>query len=447
MSCNCRSLQAHFTELKDLIINTNCSVLALQEIWQIKNVNLFNIPGYDLVVNQRKKAPGGGTAFYVKSGLDYEVTESKLYEKIFEYNSISIKRDKGKPLKLFNIYIGHKNKTDSLLKLQNMCNLLSSNTENVLLGDFNIDLLKTNRQVTELSNLMIDIGLTANIRLPSRIETMNGTIKCTLIDNIFTRPDLQGYYYSITDKIADHYIQGFDLTSKTGVRSGNEQYIEYRNFSSENMDKVKELLTNVDWQCMCDMELDEMVSFLTNTIRNAIDKTIPIKKIKKTKKMDNVWFTKGMQKSKLTLRKLEKRFAKYPFYSNKIQLENYYKTYKSIIRKAKNSHYYNLLNNSWGDSRKQWETINEICGKLSKDTRSIKSLKNSFGTRIIDNKKMAEEFGKYFSNIGPSISNKYNTHPDYLNHIKLIKTTNNFNLKNVTISHTKKTISKLKNKK
>ena len=104
--------------------------------------------------------------------------------------------------------------------------------------------------------------------------------------------------------------------------------------------------------------------------------------------MANTWFTKGLQKSKLKLRKLEKNYATNQSIYNRQTLLDYSKTYKSLIRSAKNNYYNRKLNEAWGNSKQQWNLINEICGRASKDNNIIKSLKINNSTTT-DNSKMA----------------------------------------------------------
>ena len=53
----------------------NVNVIALQEIWNIPHKDILNIPGYNLVLESRKNAQGGGVAFYIKNGISYKIVK------------------------------------------------------------------------------------------------------------------------------------------------------------------------------------------------------------------------------------------------------------------------------------------------------------------------------------------------------------------------------------
>ena len=44
---------------------TNITLIALQETWNIPNLNLVNIPNFNLIFKKRAKFRGGGVGFYL----------------------------------------------------------------------------------------------------------------------------------------------------------------------------------------------------------------------------------------------------------------------------------------------------------------------------------------------------------------------------------------------
>src|SRR6218665_1704399 len=91
---------------------------------------------------------------------------------------------------------------------------------------------------------------------------------------------------------------------------------------------------------------------------------------------------------------------------NKAALYDKYKTYRnrltSVLRAAEKSYYASKLLNERDNLRKVWQTINKIIGKSSSST-SIKEIEQS-GVNITDSTKIAENFNRYFSNIGSSLA-------------------------------------------
>ena len=79
LSLNVQSLNAKFSSLREFVDHFNCKnfnfdIMALQEIYQIEDPSLFNIPGYaQLVYKDRKNRTGGGVGYYVNSKLKFSV--------------------------------------------------------------------------------------------------------------------------------------------------------------------------------------------------------------------------------------------------------------------------------------------------------------------------------------------------------------------------------------
>ena len=78
MSLNIQSLHSKFSELKNTIIKlgaSGCSpdIICLQEIWLVIDNNMFNIPGYQpLIDSSRRNNQGSGVRFYIKTDIDFK---------------------------------------------------------------------------------------------------------------------------------------------------------------------------------------------------------------------------------------------------------------------------------------------------------------------------------------------------------------------------------------
>jgi hypothetical protein len=98
-SLNVQSLHAKHTELLSFINSLefeNCrpDIICLQEIWQIRNVDVLKLPGYQnlLFKTRENNVQGGGVGFYVKEGINVTVlTElSVFHDRIFDSLFIKI---------------------------------------------------------------------------------------------------------------------------------------------------------------------------------------------------------------------------------------------------------------------------------------------------------------------------------------------------------------------
>ena len=146
---NIRSLSKHFEQLKD-ILHSLCefSLIALSETW-LKNTSpdMFSLPGYSLITNNRSGKRGGGVALYIHSDIHYDVREDLCHSTdSLESLFIEIKIPAAK-----NIVAGVMYKppqaphTDFMLLFQGIiAKLASDNNRCLLTGDFNINILNYN---------------------------------------------------------------------------------------------------------------------------------------------------------------------------------------------------------------------------------------------------------------------------------------------------------------
>ena len=418
----------------------------MQEIWNIRDGNYLDIPGFDLIHNQRKKYTGGGVGFYIRENLNYEISDCFMQEKILECQTIKIKINDNLTYHFTNVYMGHLNKTESLNQLKRYLNKHKHLKSHYLMGDLNIDLLKNCQLTSDLENILIDYNFQANCNVPTRFDHKNGTLSATLIDNIFSNGLNQGVYRILTDPIADHLCLTVDLPINKKDLINQNKFKIIKKFQPNAIEKIKTELNEVNWQHMLGQKLNYNVDFLTNTFNDIVNKYTDIKKIKVTNKMENKWFSKGLQKSKIKLRKLHKKSITNPNTDNISKYKEYYKIYKSTLRQAKTTYYKTELGNAWGESRKLWNIINEMSGRLKKDTKAIHSIKGSKGQILTSHKLIADRFGYYFSNVGSEINKNFKTNEKYIDRLCKEKRECTLNLKCLGISHVNKIIKSLKSK-
>ena len=94
---------------------------------------------------------------------------------------------------------------------------------------------------------------------------------------------------------------------------------------------------------------------------------------------------------------------------NSVNKENYKtfaRLFELIKQKSKTNYYHNLLINHENDMKRRWVTIKEIIGfKKSSGTLFPKRLVVN-DLKFFDKKAIAENFNKFFSEIGPKLASK-----------------------------------------
>ena len=133
--------------MKSLIANSSPQIIGLCETFLHKgNDMLLDISGYNLEFVNRLERKKGGLAFYIADYLDYTLRSDlcKHLDGVFESVFIEILIDNKKTI-IGEIYRPPSGSIPSFLGIFDkvMSEICRSNYEIILLGDFNIDLLKT----------------------------------------------------------------------------------------------------------------------------------------------------------------------------------------------------------------------------------------------------------------------------------------------------------------
>lgn len=167
----------------------------------------------------------------------------------------------------------------------------------ILLGDFNINLLSCNTEISH-SNFLDRLGeyqILPAITLPTRITDTSST----LIDNIFVSPtNYSSISGNLTVAISDHLPQFLILNTKTKTVK-KEPIQSRRDWSKYNEAAFKEDFENTNWEALLELEKSNVEfsfdSFITR-FSSLYDKHVPIKQL--TKRQSNLlsksWITKGL---------------------------------------------------------------------------------------------------------------------------------------------------------
>ena len=147
---NTRSIVNKFDSFKELTksLNIPLDIIGLTETWlNDTNEDLFKLENYDFINMNRSGKNGGGIGIYIKQGIKYKLradinisTETTI-ESIF----IELITAVGKNVIIGVIYRPPNNKIDSFENIMNQIlgKIDKENKIGYLMGDFNIDLLKS----------------------------------------------------------------------------------------------------------------------------------------------------------------------------------------------------------------------------------------------------------------------------------------------------------------
>lgn len=270
MSFNIQSLQAKFHEFSEFIsflTRNSCSpdVICLQEIWKIVDGSILSIPGYNIIEYQcrHSNAQGGGVAFYIKKGINYNILYEKMLfvDRIFESIFVEVWIPGKSRVIIGSIYrpkSAHPTLTSSD-QFNQFCELYSNAANDILAlnvpvyfcGDFNLDLLNyaSSPQVAEFVDISYSFGLLQIINKRTRCTANSAT----LIDFIFTNANFSQFRTAILiNKMSDHFPIIHFIEDTKRVKQDRE--FEMRDFLDHNINLFKEKLNAVNWSHVTETE-------------------------------------------------------------------------------------------------------------------------------------------------------------------------------------------------
>lgn len=439
LSLNVQSLNAKFCELKMYIENcckSRFHAICLQETWLTDDFDLsqLQLEGYNLISKGKVASRHGGVAIYLKDSFNYNIlsysSAAKIWDGLFleiVINESFSQTKTRKTIILGNIYRPPRDNVENYntftCEIEQILHSLQINNKDVAIaGDFNIDLLKINEKsiFNEYFETVVSHGFIPKITLPTRITSHSST----LIDNILVKlsknfsPTTSGVLFS---NISDH-MPCFISLDYLMVEKSVTKFVKIWSRSTQSLNNFKMEIAS---KCTSDA-FDECITTNPNknyevldlVIQEAFNKHIPVKVVKfnKHKHKLNNWISHGLLRSIRFRDKLYKRMIKTPkdtvmHLTLKNNLVNYNKILKKLIKDARKAYYESCFSKFKHDVRKTWDTIKTVINK----TGNKKDFPNFFlinGQYVSDKKIIADEFNKYYVNVGPKLASEIHTPPN-----------------------------------
>ena len=441
LQLNIRGAQSKVNELQYLIDNNPCKkvpdVLLLCETWQTPSTPSINIPGYTTFSHPRAHKKGGGVAILVSSKLSCKFradlnsaqNSNKNTKPHTEFCFIEIKTPR-KEMIIGSMYRPpNVDPRDFLKDYETLINKIKVENKELILGtDHNLDLLKshTHWQTSAFVEMNLDHGIFPTITRPTRLTHTSAS----LIDNILVTETLLSKAESriLIENISDHLVCMLNVKDSM-VKNNTQLEIEYRDMSKDGLKRLNEELANIDWtqELLGTDTLDDNVKKFSDLLQAKCDHFLPLKQstIRAGLLRKEPWVTSGLLKSI----KREKTLYRHSISKEASEKDKRkYKEYNLILRKvkrqAKKSYYIDNCMKFKDNSKKLWKIINQIVGKQSDKTTVIPYLTIE-NIKIVGDQEIANELGKYFSQVGKKFANKVGASKknidEYLEKIRMCK--------------------------
>ena len=363
---NISSLSRHIDDLEIFLnsLNMQFKILAITETRISSSSVNFSLPGYQTFLTPTDAAAGGSLLFvsnsldsFSRQDLDKFMYSSKLLESTFAEISI-----KNQPNVIVGSIYKHPSMPISDFNYKHLGPLLDQISREgkllILLGDFNINLLRYNDElpIQQFLDTLSSYLLLPQINLPTRISTNSET----LIDNIFisatSHKCISG---NLLTGISDHLPQFLilDISNRNNT-SPTPFFKDWKHFDK---DKFSLLFNTINWnQYLRFDENNPDISFdlFYEKLNNLVSKCVPTRKLSKNqrKKNNKPWITKGIKKSIWMRDKYFKRFMNCKSKINKTEFHRKYKIYRNkisnLIKISRNNHFKNFFNVNLKNSKK-----------------------------------------------------------------------------------------------
>lgn len=359
------------------------------------DIDHLKIPNYKLATHFSRNTRKGGACILVKHNLKF-VTLNSIQKfaipKVIECCAIEL-LDHGIVVICF-YRVPKNNNVQSCLDVffNNLNDILFSLTMNsnkkiVICGDFNINMLKRNKCVTELEQLLTSFNLKISVKEPTR------PISGTCLDNIFH--NIHGAKCELVElALSDHKSQILNCPVKKSCLF-NYWFSFRRDYSQDNLIKFRECISQLSFSEV--FETDDANSAFRafyDTFKLFYDLCFPYLRVKNNTKMRPKWLSSGIKKGSKRKRYLlwKYRISKHP--TDKKMFKEYSSRYSKIIKltqKCQNNYYISKSNNK---SKAAWNVINDNKQKFPLENISELSVND---VKISDPQQIADSFNEYYA--------------------------------------------------
>jgi hypothetical protein len=410
---NCRSLIGNFDRFRVLTTNLldSFSVIGVSETWLNDDTfNMVNLPGYNFISNHRRGKTGGGVGLYLGDYFQYKliqdcnISNPEVIESLF----VEISNPLGKNIIVGTVYRPpNQNLVSFIEDFNKIISIISKdNKQCYIMGDFNLDLLHCDHHAytQEFIDSLFSHMFIPLINKPTRLTSHSAT----LIDNIFTNCFTQNIVNGIIlNDLSDH-LPVFALSSTKFEKPNNETTYYTRDYNDLNIIKFQTKLSQVEWtRVLIGQDPNRLYDVFAEEYYRHFEDCFPLKisKLNSCRKSKSPWITKGLLTSVKKKNKLYKKYLANPTPVRDSQYKRYKNKLNHLIRISKKTYYDKKFELAKSDLKTTWKLINEVTN-LKRKKPSLPSSFRSNNMTINEPSKIANDFCKYFSEIGPSLARK-----------------------------------------
>ncbi|KOB77810.1 putative tick transposon [Operophtera brumata] len=377
------SQQKYLQGVKDELIRRQNSETWIQNETQAKELQL---PNYTHYYNYRTDKIGGGVSAFVHNNLNHSLSESNYLD---GNNYLWIRLEKF-ALEVGLVYNpGH---TNYKRFLETYDSQLQLRKRAIVFGDFNIDLLKKEKEIKQYKAVLKEAGFGLLNKISKKYCTRHSTTRKSIIDHVSSNLKNNNFHMAIINSsLSDH----------------KQIYVELKKFKP--IPKIQTKYEAIDYTKLHatakEDKIDDLNDFtlLENKIKEYMQdsKTIKMKILNKPQKD---WINKDILTGINQRNYIWTEHKKNP---EDESLETEFKTKRDrtakLIRDTKNSYYYKEFTKCINKPKHMWNLINKLVNNKGKESCAPPKL--MVDSKLITNScDICEVFNQYFSTIGPLLA-------------------------------------------
>ncbi|XP_065652985.1 uncharacterized protein LOC136080294 [Hydra vulgaris] len=278
--------------------------------------------------------------------------------------------------------------------------------KNYCIGDFNINSFDyyENQSSKNFFNGLFETGTIPLINRPTRITSHSSS----LIDNILTTDFFNKSLKKgiIKTDVSDHFPIFFSICVNLKKEKQGKVFIKKRLINNNNLNSFREQLSLVDWGYInFNDNINIIYDNFFKTFHQVYDSNFPlIEIVLSDKEISSPWITKGLRKSSKIKQKLYIKYLKSKSEKHKQNYKTYTNLFEKLRKSAKKNYYSNLLNKYKHHSKRVWQIMKEVSGKLKPNKNLLPNFIQIDNKLINDSNDIAFEFNKLFTTIGTKLS-------------------------------------------
>lgn len=434
---NLRSIKANdgekFDYIKTMIDeHKHIQILCLCETWLGEDEEkFFKIRGYQDSHVIRTNQRGGGVSVYVKDGIKI-LNCTKINKEV----QIIVTKLKIKKV-ILNVIVVYNPRKDLIYNLLTELETILDdvgNTNTIIIGDFNVNLVEQERESEEYECFLANKGYMTRNTLITRPASN------ALLDHLSTNM-VTGHMsiFTLENAHSDHNMLIWALARESEIEEVRMREMRRINFEviqqeiEENMDEI-----------MNQGNAHSLSNKFHDCVNQALEKASKIKSTETKWKKLNPWSTKELANLSLEKQNLYKKKMRYP--NNQIIDAEYRRInnkMNDLRRKLKKEYCENEIKKAIDKKKSIWEVIKEVAGIEVSHGQVITEVRKD---NIIyqDKEEIANILNEFYINVGPDLSAAMEKQKEStFTHLQIMKA---MRLEPVTEEEILKQIDRLSNK-